>query len=265
MLYSSPVRSRGYPLLALAVAASSATALAGCGGGGGQAPVAPGAPLAAQRSVDVRLYYAGRSFEGLPLTGVTTDQHFTSFIYGTCDANAHGEGGCVTPLELQVSSTCDRNALVLDIRPRAFLRSRGVPVLDYGDDLELDTGASHVTVFADRSRGRRAIAALRPVAGPRRVSAALAQPRYPRYYVDQLRRVRDAHVRLGSLRAVRDALRISRSAVRLELQLAHGISAARLRAARGANPSLSEIKRELRRGHPPPSDCELEPRRGATP
>jgi hypothetical protein len=263
VLYSSPVRSRPRSLLALAAAASLAIAAAGCGGGDDQAPVAAGAAAAAQRSVDYRLYWAGRSFEGLPLTGVRVEPRFTSLVYGTCDANTGREGGCVTPLELQIASICDRNALLLDIRPRAILHSRGVPVLDYGDDLSLEAGASQVTVFADARRGRRAIAALRAVEGSQRARADLPQPRYPRYYLDQLRRVRAAYARLGSLRAVRDALRISRSAVRFELRLARGIAAARLRAARGADPGLREIKRErvrrLQSNAASHSSCELEP------
>jgi hypothetical protein len=259
------VRSRAHTLLALAAAASLAAV--GCGNDA-QAPAGRGAPLAAQRAVDFRLYWVGRTFDGLPLIDVAVDPQFTSFVYGTCDANAGGEGGCAAPLELQVDTICDRNALLLDIRPRAILRSRGVPVLDYGDSLSLEAGASHVTVFADAARGRRAIAALRPVEGSQRIVANLPQPRYPRYYLDQLRRVRAAYARLGSLRVVRDALRISRSAVRFELRLARGIDAARLRAARGAKPSLGEVKREhvraLQGNRARRSECELEsPRRAA--
>jgi hypothetical protein len=220
--------------------------------------VAAGAPPAAQRSVDFRLYWVGRSFEGMALTHVTVERQFTSFGYGTCDANAGGEGGCGLPLELQVTSVCDRNALLLDIRPRA---------LDYGDQMSLAAGASDVTVFASAARGRRAIAALRPVGGSPRPRAELPQPRYPRYYLDHLRQVRAAYARLGSLRATRDALQISRSAVRFELRLARGIGAARLRAARGVSPGLGEIKRarvrELQSNRPPRFDCELEARRGA--
>ena len=118
-------------------------------------------------------------------------------------------------------------------------------------------------------RGRRAIAALRPVAGSQRVEAKLAPPRYPLYHLDQLRRVRGAYARLGTLRAVRDALRISVSAVRFELRLARGFGAARLRAARSAVPGLREVKRarvrQLRGNATLQAACELEPPRGATP
>jgi hypothetical protein len=258
------MRSRLRNLLALAAAGSLATA--GCGNDANR-PAGTGEPLAAQRSADFRLYWVRRSFEGMALTDVSVEPQFTSFGYGTCDPNAGGEGSCALPLEIQVTSICERNALLLDIRPRAILRARGVPLLDYGDDLSLATGASQVTVFADAARGRRAIASLRAVEGAQRARTDLPKPRYPRYYLDQLRRVRAAYARLGSLRAVRGALRISRSAVRFELRLARGIGVARLRLGRGADPNLREVKRarvrELQSNRASQPDCALEPRRGA--
>ena len=48
-------------------------------------------------------------------------------------------------------------------------------------------------------------------------------------YVLELRRVRDAYRRLGSVRAVRDELRISQRAVRFRLALARELGSARLR------------------------------------
>jgi hypothetical protein len=71
---------------------------------------------------------------------------------------------CTPPLEVQVASICDRNALVLDVRPRATFHARGVSVLDYGERrLELASAASQIMVFAAPDRARRAIAALRPI------------------------------------------------------------------------------------------------------
>src|SRR5436190_1657362 len=131
--------------------------------------------------------------------------------------------------------------LVLAIRPAAKFRARGTTVLDYGEaaQLALDAGTSHITVSSEPARSPRVIAALRSVKGSQRVNRALSAheprdarardgavegservarrlppPRYPRAYVEELRRVRDAYVRLGNVRAVRTKLGISKRAVR---------------------------------------------------
>lgn len=200
---------------------------------------------AAQRAAAHRLYWVGRSFEGLPLTGVSRDPGLTTFMYGTCTPPpGYDAGGCSPPLQIQVASICDRNALVLDVRPRARFVVRGVSVLDYGEGRrELAIGESNVVVWANPARGRRAIGALRPVGRPARGSS-LTAPRYPRYYVAQLRRVYDAYARTKSARAVRDELGISKSAVRFELALARELGAARLRRAGRAGRALKDIKRD---------------------
>ena len=85
------------------------------------------------------------------------------------------------------------------------------------------------------------LAALRPVAGAR--GERLPRARYPRAYVLELRRVRDAYRRLGSVRAVRDELGISQRAVRFRLALARELGSARLRrpaAAFGGSPCAVE-------------------------
>lgn len=226
----------------------------------------PAQARAAQRAAGHTLYWAGSSLSGLPLTGVLRGPPRTTFIYGSCDPGG-SDTGCAPPLEIQISSICDANALVLDIRPRATRRARGVPVRDYGEAgrLALDVGTSYVTVSSARaSLESAAIAALRTVGGLRRGGAALPAPRYPRYYVDWLRRVDGAHRRGGSLRAVRDELGISRSAVHFELGLARELGVARLRRVRGATPGLRAFKREriarLQSGGAASVRCVLEPR-----
>ena len=240
-----------------------AAMLAGCGAGEPER-ADPAQALAAQRGAGHTLYWVGRSFAGLPLTDVGSGLPFESFVYGTCDANAGGEGGCAPPLEIQVDSVCERNALLLDIRPGRRLHIRHASVLEYWQgQLELEAGTSHVTIFAAPALARRAVAALRPVSGSGS-AAALPAPRYPRYYVDWLRRVDDSHRRGGSLRAVRDELGISRSAVRFELGLARELGRARLRRVRGARPDLRAFKRErlvrMQSGRSASPGCELEPR-----
>jgi hypothetical protein len=96
------------------VAGLAATAAA-CSGGGSGAEAADDA-RAAQRAVGYRLHWVGASFEGLRLTAVSRQFGLTTFIYGTCKPRGESES-CTPPLEVQVASICDRNALVLDIRP----------------------------------------------------------------------------------------------------------------------------------------------------
>ena len=154
----------------------------------------------------------------------------TTFVYGTCKPHAESES-CSPPLEVSVASICDRNALVLDRRPRARFEARGVPVLDYGEwQFELGAGASQVVVFAAHDRALRAIGALRAV-DETRAAGDLPAPRYPLSYLAQLRRVMEAYARTGSVRAVRDELGISQSAVRFRLALARELGAARVRQA----------------------------------
>jgi hypothetical protein len=194
---------------------------------------------AAQHALNHRLYWAGRSVAGLPLTDVSRDGALTTFTYGTCTPQPAGdEATCSPPLEIQVASICDRNPLILDIRPRAQFRARGVSVFDYAEGrFELSAGASQIVVWAIPQLARRAIAALRPVGSTRRL-AVLPRPRYPLSYVAQLRRVSDTYARTGSLRAVRDRLHISNSAVRFELGLARELGRSRLRLNGAGRPTV---------------------------
>jgi hypothetical protein len=244
-------------LSAVTVAALAATAAACSDGGSGAG--AAGDARAAQRAVAYRLHWVGASFEGLRLTAVSRQFGLPTFIYGTCKPRGESES-CTPPLEIQVASICDRNALVLDVRPRATFHARGVPVLDYGERrLELASAASQIMVFAAPDRARRAIAALRRI-DAQAPAGNLAAPRYPRYYLAQLRRVNDAYTRTASMRATRAELHISQSAVRFQLALADELGAARLRRGSvGADTTLRDAKRY---GHEPTErgkQCALEP------
>jgi hypothetical protein len=244
-------------LSAVMVAGLGATAVA-CSGGGSRAGAA-GDARAAQRAVGYRLHWVGASFEGLRLTAVLRQFGLTTFIYGICKPRGESES-CTPPLEVQVASICDRNALVLDVRPRATFHARGVPVLGYGESrLELASAASQIIVSAAPDRARRAIVALRPI-DEEAPSGNLPTPRYPRYYLAQLRRVHEASARTGSVRATRAELHISQSAVRFQLALADEVGAARVRRGSvGADTTLQDVKR---RGHQPTErgkQCALEP------
>jgi hypothetical protein len=156
------------------IIAALASSMAGCSDGDRAIDAA-----AAQRAAGVRLYWVGRSFEGLPVTGVSRNAGLTTFVYGTCKPRGDNES-CSTPLQIQVDSICDRNALLLDVHPQARFQARGVPVMDYGEwRLELAVGASQVVVFGAPARARRAIAALR-AADQEEPGGDLPAPRYPR-------------------------------------------------------------------------------------
>jgi len=162
-------------LAAIAPGAALAVLLAACGG----ADERPSADdvRAAQRAVPYPVYWAGSSFAGLALTGVTRNGSRVNFLYGTCKAS--GDSGCALPLEIQTSSICDRNALLLDVRPRSSSHARGAVVRDYGEgDRSLEAGASNVTVFGRSPYRARAVSALRPVTGTLR-GDRLPPPRYP--------------------------------------------------------------------------------------
>jgi hypothetical protein len=104
--------------LSAVVVASLAVPAAACGGGR-----VPDAGVA-QAAVDQRLDWVGDRFEGLPLTAITRRFGLTTFVYGSCKPRGENES-CAPPLQVQVASICDRNALVLDRRPRARFRVRG--------------------------------------------------------------------------------------------------------------------------------------------
>ena len=201
--------------------------------GGSDPPPPPDAATvrAAQDAADFPLYWAGESVAGLPLTSVTRDRGQVNVSYGACTP-AGGEGGCPAPVTIQTTSICARNPLILDLRPRSSSRVRGVPARDYSDYLSLEIDRSNVTLFT-RSRYRQPVlAALRPVratAPTPAPGAELPPPRYPRAYVLELRLVRDTYRRFGSMRAVRDRLGISRSAVRQRLAFARELGGSRLR------------------------------------
>ena len=198
--------------------------LAGCGGD--EPPPTLAEVRAAQRQFAYPLYWAGARIDGLPLTSLITRYASPSVGYGTCKASS--DSGCALPVSIQTDSICDRNALVHGRRPSASRRVRGVIARsDAEGTIELPTGVSNVTVWARPEHMKRVLAALRPVTGAR--PARLPQPRYPFEYVDELRRVRDAYVRTGSIRAVRNRLGISQRAVRFRLRLAEELGSARLR------------------------------------
>ena len=86
----------------------------------------------------------------------------------------------------------------------------------------------------------------------------------PGHYLAQLRRVNDTYARNHSLRAVRAALGISKSAARFELELARQLGADRLKHGGHNAPPLQEVKHALQPDAGPQTrrtTCALEPAR----
>lgn len=180
---------------------TAATLLAGaivttaCSGSGGPAPsgrspgrtTAVGARLRAARSFrEYRLYWLGRGYGGLTLTGVTmsrvdvpnaahsrilrTHSHVVDFSYGDCAAGAGEEGGCSPPLDIQNWPACGRNAALFGMRLPLRVHVRGAPAHHFGDRVEIWTGTTDIVIFgkhATRVAGElRSVNHLGPDIGP---------------------------------------------------------------------------------------------------
>ena len=126
---------------------------------------------------EFRLFSAGRSADGHPLTAVLRRDdraNYVSFVYGDCEAN--DDEGCAPSAEVQVWPSCRRNLTLYDDRvaTRAAspvperVRVRGVPgaFFENGTRLELETGHSLVVVFAaSREQALRIAAELEALDG----------------------------------------------------------------------------------------------------
>jgi hypothetical protein len=120
------------------------------------------------------LYYAGDEIAGNELDDISGEddwQHnpdqrsvgFT-FFYGTCDATPDGpfdEGGCAPPIQIQVSSICDRHLGLYRWKSDVF-DLRGAKAAANGG-LEIFTGRTTVVIFGDRELMRPTIRQLRRV------------------------------------------------------------------------------------------------------
>jgi len=189
-------------------------------------PAAPAAPAA--RGGPVEPLWVGRSFAGLPLT----HEEPGLLVYGTCRPPA-GEGGCAPPLQLQLRPLCEAHPLRYSgtaAVPERRWRVRRALAARYGREgdghTDLYTGTTAVRIFAP---GEVAVGDVLAVLRPRFWAAprarVLAPPRFPASVLAELRRVRRAHARLGSVAAVRRHLGISRSAVRDRLALEREVRA----------------------------------------
>jgi hypothetical protein len=176
-------------------------------------------------------FFLGQDFEGLALNAAQpVADDALSFIYGDCQPPP-GEGGCASPLEVQNWSVCRRSPLEIDRLPRRILRMRGVPVIDYGDELEVLAGRADVVLFGSEQRVRRAVAKLRPTRGPARLAKPLPRVRLPRWVLRELKLVRVLGARGATRRALRRRLGIPVSAIRMREQLAAAVGERALRVS----------------------------------
>jgi hypothetical protein len=221
----APARRRVQCLL-IALAAPAIGLLAGCGDD------RPGDDDVrdAQKGATQPLYWAGDEVAGQPLTAIMRNGGVVTFLYGSCK-NEERKGACAVPISVQTAPICAVKALVLGVRPTRSRALRGVTARVRGaSTIDLATGTSNITVRADSpARLERAVTALRSVQGDTTSAERLPRPRYPRDYIEELRRTRDAVVHTGSVRAARDELKISQRAIRFRLRLAERLGSSRLR------------------------------------
>jgi len=183
-------------------------------------------------------FWVGPSFEGL---AVKDDG---SFFYGDCEPPP-GEGACAPPLEIQNSTTCERNPVALDVSPRRFFRERGGAIVgDYGDSFDVGVGGHTVRVFADtRRRARAAVGQLR-----RRSQAApparLAPPAYPYRVRQELKRVLVARKRSPMARGIARRTGVPVRAVRTRLALGRLVGARALRGIPVPRRSWRAVERD---------------------
>jgi hypothetical protein len=120
--------------------------------------------LAKARSSSFPIYYAGRSFAGLPLTDVELQGPDRALIaYGTCRIALPAEGGCSVPVQIQhfpFNPNNWRGAVVNCYRKPSLL---GVPTVRH-DGLVLFTEGHIVKIYARSAAEDRQVAlALRRV------------------------------------------------------------------------------------------------------
>ncbi len=166
---------------ALVVGTACACA-AGCGGGG-SVTVPFGEDVAtelrdARANVPHRVYFAGKSVEGRPLTSVQQLSHRpaqVSFLYGTCTIELPADGGCGVPVEIQ-NFPFRRDQWERSVGCTGRTTVRGVPAVRQ-DGLTLFTRDTVVKIYArDRAAERRVAEALRPIDGSERAGEALPAP-----------------------------------------------------------------------------------------
>jgi hypothetical protein len=155
----------------VAILLVGALATTACSGSAGSAPSGPGSnPTAvgillgrAGSFREYALYWLGRTYGRLPLTGVTmtrvdipnaahsrilrTHSHVVDFSYGECAAGTDDEGGCSPPFDIQNWPACGRNAALYGMPLPLRVRVRGAPARHFGDRVEIWTGTTDIVIY----------------------------------------------------------------------------------------------------------------------
>jgi hypothetical protein len=168
---------RGVALVALGL-------LAGCGStvpDGAATAKVPAVLRELAATPDSPVYYLGKSFDGLPLTGVARDlpPGGTTVMYGSCKKSAFGDGGCAPPVMVETGPVPGDLANMQGCSRRLPLR--GVPIVESDATPTLFTGRLMVKVYFDDGaedvkRQHKAVAALRSVAAGTAVGEPLPAP-----------------------------------------------------------------------------------------
>jgi hypothetical protein len=125
--------------------------------------------------------FLGRTFAGRHLDA----GYGTTLVYSEC--GAADPARCGDEIQLQTSTTCERNPSRFDRPLRSVQRIRGALVVGYGDGYEiLSGGTTTVAIGVPPSLLRRLVAALQPVRGPQ--VGSLPAPRLPAAALRRLRR-----------------------------------------------------------------------------
>ena len=163
------MRAVAAPLLVVAFAAGTA----GCLAANQPLEVDEEALAELRRTKGEPIYWAGRSFEGYPLTAVDRVGDDVMLVYGDCEIEEQGwfqDGGCAVPVEIQ-HRPIERN------NPNVYRRMNGAPwgcgapirgaPTSRGDGINLYTGGWELTLYAtSRRQTVRLAEALRPLNGP---------------------------------------------------------------------------------------------------
>jgi len=161
---------------AVLVALAAGVALGGCANTLQDQPIADAALGRAVAVHRYPIYWAGRTFEGLPLSGTDRDPGGAfDMSYGDCLVG--GQGTCVAPLLIVTSPDNtfvpggDRG------RPRAPIRGLSAVTAQGGRTIELSTGTVVVSIFAQTPLlARLAAAAMMPVNLPGEPYLPLSPP-----------------------------------------------------------------------------------------
>jgi hypothetical protein len=167
-----------------------------------------------------KFYWLGPYFAGLRVTyseGTATEK---TVVYGDCEL-PEGEGGCSTPVQIQSTSSCDRNPIALDRLPfKVFLlRGGGLAAQYESTAVDIGTGDRTVTVYADYELVGAALREIRPEGGPEEPQA-LAPPVYPMPVLRELKRVTVVAEHLDGARAIAEETELTPDEVRLRLRIA---------------------------------------------